>query len=353
VGYIIIATILTLIAGVVGFAAILGAFGAVTEERDPVDRTVRRVRHTYRSGPLLATAAIWAVLIALTTVFASYRQVEAGTIGVVRTFGEISGQLSEGPNFIAPWKSVQTFDIRVQRADFRNSVEDDDSRVFGRIEAASFETQDVFMDLTLNWQVSPSAVQELVRNVGPNFFDVLVPTRVRQHAKAIVVEFTAVEATQQREEIRSRIAAALQDDLGAFSITVVSLQIDNISYQPEFSAAIEEKQVATQNALRAEELIRQRQAEARQAEAVAEGEAAANIARATGEAEAIRVRATAQAEANREIAASLTQPLIQWEALGQLEGVSLALLPADGTTIVDPTGILRGQPLPVLTGPAE
>ncbi len=295
------------------------------------------------------------------TLFTSYNQVPAGQVAVVSEFGKIVGQVGEGPQFIAPWRDARLVNIKVQRASFNDA-----SSGFGSIAAASAETQNVFFNVTLNWQVSPDAVQGLMREVGPNFFDTLVPTRVRNEFKTEVVKFTAVDVTRKREEIRVAVAAALSSDLATFSISVVSLQIDDIAYESAFEQSIEAKQVATQDALRAQEVVAQRTAEAAQAEAQAIGEAAAQVARAEGEklsailsaegekearilraeaeAESLILEGTAKAEANSAIAASLTSDLIQFEALKQLDGVEIALLPAGSNFLLDPTNILRTGP---------
>ncbi|HJM88120.1 MAG TPA: SPFH domain-containing protein [Dehalococcoidia bacterium] len=295
------------------------------------------------------------------TLFTSYNQVPAGQVAVISEFGKIVGQVGEGPQFIAPWRDARLVNIKVQRASFNDA-----SSGFGSIAAASAETQNVFFNVTLNWQVSPDAVQGLMREVGPNFFDTLVPTRVRNEFKTEVVKFTAVDVTRKREEIRVAVAAALSSDLATFSISVVSLQIDDIAYESAFEQSIEAKQVATQDALRAQEVVAQRTAEAAQAEAQAIGEAAAQVARAEGEklsailsaegekearilraeaeAESLILEGNAKAEANSAIAASLTSDLIQFEALKQLDGVEIALLPAGSNFLLDPTNILRTGP---------
>jgi regulator of protease activity HflC (stomatin/prohibitin superfamily) len=236
-------------------------------------------------------------------------------------------------------------DIKVQRAEFRDGS-------LGRIAAASLETQNVFFNVTLNWQVSPDAVQTLMRTVGPDFFNTLVPTRVRQFFKAEIVKFEAVEVTRQRELIRANVTDALSEDLKQFSINVVSLQVDDIGYEVAFEQSIEAKQVASQDALRAQEVVAQREAEAAQAEAQARGEAAAEVARAEGaklsrilaaeaEAEALILEGDAKARANTAIAASLTADLIQFEALKQLDGVQIALLPSGSNFLLDPSNILK------------
>jgi len=295
------------------------------------------------------------------TLWRSYHPIPAGEVGVLSEFGKIVGQVEEGPQFIAPWRDLRRVDIKVQRAEFRDTPDG-----LGSIAAASEETQSVFFNVTLNWQVSPGAVQELMRSVGPDFFNILVPTRVRQFFKAEIVEFSAVDATRRREEIRVNVREALATELSDFSIIVVSLQIDDVGYDSAFEQSIEAKQVATQDALRANEVVAQRTAEAKQAEAQAKGEAAAQVARAQGdreariltaeaekqarilsaegEAEALILEGEAKAVANTAIAASLTTNLIQFEALKQLDGVEIALLPSGSNFLLDPSNILRSKP---------
>ena len=124
---------------------------------------------------------------------------------MVRTFGEITGSIGEGPNFIAPWQTVQVENVQTRKAEFRNptqGVRDDERVALGRIEAASFETQDVFYDVVLNYSIDTAHVEDLFRAVGPDWFRILVPNRVQQVFKAEVVRYLAIEATQKREEIR-------------------------------------------------------------------------------------------------------------------------------------------------------
>jgi prohibitin 2 len=71
------------------------------------------------------------------------------------------------------------------------------------------------------------------------------------------------------------------------------VNITNFNFSPEFTKAIEAKQVAVQRVLEAENKLRQIEVEARQAEQQAKGEAAAAVARAKGQQEAARILAEA------------------------------------------------------------
>lgn len=273
---------------------------------------------------LLLAAAVFVLWAGGHTTFASLTQIEAGTVGVVYEFGEIVNQKSEGLQFIYPWQEVRRESIRVQRARFDN------------ISGFSKETQDVFISATVNYSVAPRAVQELFRTVGPNWFDTLVETRMNDFFKEELVKYDTVDIAPNREQIREDVRAHLAQDLGQFSITINNLLIDNIDFSPEFKGAIEQKQIATQDALREQERVLQAEFEADQA-----------VARAQGEADAIRIRAEGQAAANRLLEESLTAQVIQFLAVEKLApNIQIALIPSGQGIILDPASLLAGATRP-------
>lgn len=305
VGSVIIATIIC------GAAFLVGR--AIRAESQPKSPEADR-------GMLIMGAAVlvWVIWVGLHTGTAATRQVEAGHVAIVYQFGSIVGQRDEGLQFIAPWQSTRTESIQVQR--FR----------FESVQAFSQETQDVFVVATLNFSVSPNAVQNLYRTVGPSWFDRLVEPRVQDYFKQEVVQYQTVEVAPNRETIRTEVRDRLADDLQQYSITVNDLLLDEIDFQQEFKASIEQKQIATQDALREEERIRQAQAEADQ-----------EIESARGEAESVRINAEAQADANRLIGESLSPEVIQFQAVQRLsDRIQIALIPSGQGVIIDPTTLV-------------
>jgi len=267
---------------------------------------------------MVAAGVLFALWAGLHTAFASIKPIEAGHVGVVYQFGEIVGQRGEGLQFIAPWQEVRTESIQVQRHRFDN------------ITAFSAETQDVFVIATVNYSVSASAVQGLYRNVGPTWFDRLIEPRVFNFFKEETVKYSTVDVGPNREKIRTAVRSRLASELQPFSIQIDDLLIDDIQFSPEFKAAIEQKQIATQDALREQERIKQAEFEAEQL-----------VATAKGEADAIRERANGQADANRALAQSLTPEVIQFQALEKLsDNVQIALIPSGQGVIIDPAALL-------------
>jgi regulator of protease activity HflC (stomatin/prohibitin superfamily) len=268
-----------------------------------------------------AVLVVTLALMVLLTLFAAVHQVPAGHIGVVYEFGGIKGQIGEGLQFVAPWRDVLLANIQVQR------------RVFDKLNSFSEESQDVFVRASLNVRVSPQTIQQLYRTVGPNFFSVLVESRVIQNFKDETVKYKSVDIAPNRENIRKAVRERLERELSPFSIEVVDLLLDNIDFNPEFKKAIEDKQIATQRALEEQQKIEGEKHKAQQA-----------IERAKGEGSAILFRAEKEAEANRKLAASLTPELVRYAMVQKLsDKIQVMMLPSGQNFILD-ADILRGTP---------
>ena len=192
--------------------------------------------------------------------------------------------------------------------------------------AISEETQPVYAVVTLNYRVSDKAVQELFTDVGSTFFTKVVAPRVFQVFKNETVKFKSVAVAPNREIIRGAVQAELDRQLAGFSIDVVDFLITDLDFPPEFTQAIERKQVATQDALAARQKVEQSKAEAQQ-----------EIERARGQAQAQRLRAS-----------SLTDRNLQFEALQILKAAppQIVFLPAGQGNLLDPSTVLKAGTTP-------
>ena len=275
----------------------------------------------------------WSVLILIGTGVSMLHQVPAGHVGVVYEFGGIVDQTGDGLVIVPPWRTVTNASTQLQTLCFTDEdthCSDGANHVGEGLDSFSQETQNVFIDAIVNIRVSPDNVQQLYREVGPNYINKLVPGRIAQIFKDEMVNYTAVEIAPNRENIRASVERQLKAELAPYSIDVAALLIENVAFEPEFEQAIRDKQVATQNALREQENIKAEQARADQA-----------IEQARGRAESVKVEALAQAEANRLLAESLTPAVIQFQALQKLsDNVRIALIPSGEGIIIDPATLL-------------
>jgi prohibitin 2 len=316
------------LAGTIIFWLVGGIAFVVAHMSAPIDRrTIETdeglsVTHIHGRGKLAGygIAGLMAVGWVALTLASAIHVVDAGHVGVIKTFGKIDGQVGDGPAFIAPWSDLIDVSTKAQRKEFDH------------LAAFSAETQDVFVDATLNLAVAPSDVQCLYRTVGSDWYDKLIPPRVLQTLKDETVKYSTVNVAPARESIRRDVRKRLQAQLVNFrirkgacsvSIDVQDFLIRNIDFREEFKQAIERKQIATQDAQTAKNRVAQAQFEADQKAAEAGGEARSTL-----------IKAQAQAKANRLLSNSLTPEIISYTYVQKLAPNVQAIVPDNGQIVV-------------------
>ncbi len=285
---------------------------------------VRKIDAPFR----VAATSVLVLIAVLFTGYRSVKVVKAGEVAVVRTFGDITGQRGEGLALVAPWETIHRESIRVQNARFEN------------VTAFSAETQDVFATIEINYRVEDRAVQDLLRDVGTNWFNVLIEGRVQNFFKEETVKYETDQVAPNRETIRSSTQDRLSDALEPYSIEITELLIVNVSFSPAYVQSIENKQIATQAALQAQEEV-----------ATVAAEADKERERAAGVRDATITEAEGVAEANRLIAESLSAEVLQYLAITEFnEDVTIALVPSGEGLLLDPSSFFTdpGSTTPII-----
>jgi regulator of protease activity HflC (stomatin/prohibitin superfamily) len=268
-----------------------------------------------RTPGLIRSGAAAAVLVLglIVTALSSTVVIDGGKTGLVYQFGTsgtIVGHLDPGFNVKLPWHGVREVNTRIQKVEF------------DRVEAFSSESQPVIFDLTLNYFIDTRKVDALYTRVGPEWASTLLFSRALNDAKEASNRYTSVEIAPHREDIRKAVAAKLRTEMEPYGVGVESVQVKDIRFSPEFTAAIEQKQRATQEAAKAEVDVRRAKAEADQVQA-----------RARGDAQATLIRARAQSEANRLLQQKITPAFVDYQrvlALQKLaESPNIQLVPAN------------------------
>ena len=197
--------------------------------------------------------------------------VGAGERGVVfNNFSGIENRiLGEGMHFRIPFvESVTKVSVRTQKTDIK-------------AEAASKDLQTVNTDIVVNWKVDAAQVNKIYQQIGDQnvVADRIIIPAVNEVVKAATAQKTASEVLARRAELKSDVDTLLSERLKKFNVVLEDVSIVNVSFSPEFNRAIEQKQVAQQEAERALFVTQQASAEAQ-----------ATINRARGEAEANRLK---------------------------------------------------------------
>ena len=131
----------------------------------------------------------------------------------------------------------------------------------------------------------------------------------------------------------------LKTKLAQYHIELVGTSIENMDFTDAFTEAVEAKQVAQQNKLRAETEAEQK---------VIEAKAEAEIKKVEADADAYELlkKAQAEAEANQKIADSLTEALIRYTYIENWDGKLPTIMGGSNgmNTMLDISGLIEEAP---------
>src|SRR5216684_4291130 len=126
------------------------------------------------------------------------------------------------------------------------------------------------------FEVQADASSRDFQNVGANFTQQIIHPAVEEVTKASTALFPVEKVIQDRPKLKKEIEDGLKARLSPYWITVQAVSITNITFAPDFSHAIEQKQVEEQN-VQKEEFVRQQAIKKGETQlALAEGQAKAN-----------------------------------------------------------------------------
>lgn len=246
------------------------------------------------------------VAIVLILLFASITTVPTGHTGVVTTFGQVEDYTYDaGVHMKLPWQKVVMMDNRIQKQTVNLS-------------GFSSDIQEVSMVYTVNYQINKNNAQDIYRNIGIHYYDTVITPCITESTKVVIAKYSAEALVGERTDLASAIEESLSEKLKKYSIELVSTSIEDMDFTDAFTNAVEQKQVAQQNKLRAE-------TEAEQARIVAEAEA-----------EVKRIQAEGEAEANRTIAESLSEEILMNKYLETWNGELPMVTGGDGNLISIP-----------------
>lgn len=197
----------------------------------------------------------------------------------------------------------------------------DDSITFSSSEGASINA-----DIGLSFHVEPSKAPHLYLRFRKNDLHELANGYVRN---AVRESFNVVASQMpvqriygpEKGKLELDVRARVQDLLGKDGFVLDQLTINGALRLPEnVAAAINRAMEATQQAIQAENRVRQVRAEAEQSITQAEGAAKAARLRAEGEAAAKLITARAEAKANLVLRRSMSPLVMQYRALEKWNG---------------------------------
>ena len=220
-----------------------------------------------KNGPM-RNLVIAGIVVVILFILKPWVQIGAGERGIVLNFGAVQDKvLSEGIHFKIPIvQTVEVMDVKIQKATTDAA-------------SSSSDLQDVDMSVALNYHVIPEEANLVYQTIGVQFKDRIIDPAIQEVMKAVSARYTAEELITKRPAVSSEMKDALTTRLLESKIAVDAFSIINFSFSQTFTDAIEAKQTAEQNALKAKRDLDRIKVEAEQ-----------TIAAATAEAEALRLQ---------------------------------------------------------------
>jgi len=246
--------------------------------------------------------------------------------------------LTPGLRWIIPGERVQTYSIAKQTYTMSSTSGEGAAAGDDSIQVRTKDGQQVQIDASVIYGVNPDEVIQLHITWQSRYQADLVRTQSRGIIREVASQYGVEEiVSTKRAELEQKITEALAGVFTSNSLTLDDFIVRNIRFSDEYAAAVEQKQIAEQQAQQAAFVVEQKRQEAEQARQVAQGQADAAVIAAQAEAQARLIQAEAEAKALELISAALKDnpDLLQYRYIEKLApNVEVIYLPSGQSYLV-------------------
>jgi prohibitin 2 len=252
--------------------------------------------HAFKKVAVIAI--IIAIIIALPITM--IRTVPAGNKGVLLNWGEATQVRNEGLQWVIPIaQDIVLVNTQIQKAVATEST-------------ASSDLQEVTTTVAVNYRLDSKQVLTIYKDLRNDYETRVITPNIQEALKAATAKYVATELITERESVKDSFLNILKSKLSVYGIEVLSVSVTDFKFSPSFTQAIEAKVTAEQNALAAQNKLKQIEYEAQQQVIQANANATAIVTLANADANATVISANATAEAVQIIQEQLTPEYISY-----------------------------------------
>ncbi|MBC7243076.1 MAG: prohibitin family protein [Anaerolineae bacterium] len=294
-----------------------------------------------RGRPSKVSISITVVLVLLALLFSTLSAgvvvIDAREVGVV--FNDIYGLrpyvLTPGLHIITPFID-HVYRYPTIRQSYTMSIAPQEGAQYGddSLWSRTIDGQQVSIDATVFFEIDPGKAPLLHSKWQNRYLSDFVRPTVRGVTRAWISQYRVEEVySLRREELRSTIKEELRKRFEEEGLILRGFLIRNVNFTDEYANAIEQKQIAEQEAQRMKYIVEKERLEAERKAVEAEGIKQAAIIKAQGEAEALRL-----------INESLRQnrDLLLYRYIEKIApNIQVLMLPSSSPFILDPGTLLQ------------
>jgi regulator of protease activity HflC (stomatin/prohibitin superfamily) len=189
--------------------------------------------------------------------------------------GTLSRQLGEGTHIIVPFVQRPIFyDVRTQTytmsaTHWEGEVKGDDA-----LTALTSDGQVVTVEISVRFHPDPDQIFRLHQRVGQDYANKIIRPEVRSQARVVIAEYPVKDVySAEREVIEKKISDRLASSLKQNDIILDEVLMRDVQFSAAFASAIEQKQIAQQNAQRMQYVLQKAEKEKQQKILEAQGDA--------------------------------------------------------------------------------